>query len=110
MPKLGVGTITVSQVEQRTAILTLLGGTGNFIITDDNRFLVTDDNRRIIYGDDSQGDTFYIITDTGSILITDDNRFIIHNGSTPEPGPSPTGQPLQFFGNNLTYQGENIVF
>ena len=78
MPKLGVGLITVSQVEQRTAALTLLGDRGNFIVTDENKFLITDDNKRIIYGNDSQGDTFYIITNTGESLISDDNRFITH--------------------------------
>lgn len=108
MPKLGVGTITVAQVEQRTTILTLFGDRGNFIITDDNRFLITDDNRRLIYGDDTFGVTNYIITDTGAPLVTDDDHYLVHSGATPPSTPS--GQPLQFLGDTLTYQGENIIF
>jgi len=87
MPKIGVGLLTVSQIEQRTAALTLLGDRGNFIITDDNKFLITNDNKRIIYGTDTDGSTtYYIITDSGQPLISDDNRYIIHSGATP-PAP-----------------------
>ena len=107
MPKLGVGTITVAQIEQRTTILTLFGDRGNFIITHDNRFLITDDNKRLIYGDDTFGVTNYIITDTGVPLITDDSRYLVHSG---DASPPVVGAPLQFLGETITYEGENIIF